>query len=267
QFAQQLFQHSQEQFQQQGQAQHTAQVGAQQTQAQAASLELLERRERGAAAARAGDMALERLRQQGRAQGGGAGGGGGAGPGGGAELGGLPQGMVWEVDQQGQPRAVALRNTPEWIKGSAAVAASTNARARLAEMRELMDKHGTEQWPGAVKGRMAQLYGSIVSDIAQSRGMGVLQEGERRAVEESFPNPTRLSASVVPGSESMTRGALDQLEAEVYRLQQRDYQQFGGWPGIAVQVPVPPGHRPYLPAPGRGAPAGGPRGGGGSGRY
>ncbi|MGL4650274.1 MAG: hypothetical protein ACRC1H_12780, partial [Caldilineaceae bacterium] len=36
QFAQQLFQHSQEQFQQQGQAQHTAQVGAQQTQAQAA---------------------------------------------------------------------------------------------------------------------------------------------------------------------------------------------------------------------------------------
>ena len=234
QYAQQLFNYSHEQYQQQGTATQQAASLAAQTQAQQASATLQERR----------ISAEQNLQNQRTAAAGAAAAATGAG---GANLGPLPQGMQWEMGPGGVPRAIALPNTQEWLKAETTVAATNRAKERIAEMRAHIKDGGTAFLPGNRAGVLSNLYGSIIADMGLSRGMGVLQEGERRALESSFPDPTKAGA-LVPGSNAQILGALDQLDTEVNSHLVRNQRMFGAWPGINVTAPLPPGHRPYRPA-------------------
>lgn len=102
--------------------------------------------------------------------------------------------------------------------------------ASVGEMRDLIARYGSEGTPlsdQAVRGKMQDLYGRIVSAIAASRGMGVLQEGERQAVEAQYPNPATFGSNFVPDERML--GAYESLASELETsLKARQHQMQGG---------------------------------------
>jgi hypothetical protein len=160
---------------------------------------------------------------------------------------GVKPNQVVVANQEGRQEIIYPQGSPEHQTAQDNVSAALNAGARIQELRKMMDDYGTETLPTRAKGRMLNLYGSIVADIAKARGMGVLQAGELERIEQAFPNPASFGLGNLIGLEAGSRGALDQLEAEVNRLKTRNATMYRNWPGLRTDVPVPEGMEPYKP--------------------
>lgn len=108
----------------------------------------------------------------------------------------------------------------------------------VTELRSLIDKHGTEATPfssGKVRGKMSDLYGRIVAAIAASRGMGVLQEGERQAVEAQYPDPSKIG-SLTKSDERMMAAYESLLEELQTSLAAKESQMGGGAGTVGPQL-------------------------------
>jgi hypothetical protein len=243
-FAQQLFNYSQEQFRQQGTATQQATTGGQQSQAQQAARDLEELRQRGNI-----EEVTKRAELQQRAARFAAAGGQAPGEGAALPFTVKPNQQVDLDPVTGQPRVSYPVGTPEWQQARSTVEATARAGQRIKELRALFKTYGTETWPTDVKARMSNIWGDIVADIAKSRGLGVLQAGELEMVKQQLPNPGAAGFSGALGFGGGLLGALDQLDSEVLKNTERDQRMFGHYPGMSLAPEPPAGFKPYRPAP------------------
>ncbi len=101
-----------------------------------------------------------------------------------------------------------LPGSKEYIAAQAEVDSLAEMVGLIKEQRELVAKHGSEMW-GTVAGEMGPKYNRIISIMGQLTDAGVLQEGERRALEDRMTDPTSARGL------RTTRATMDAQMAEV----------------------------------------------------
>jgi hypothetical protein len=167
----------------------------------------------------------------------------------------------------GQEEIVYPRGSKEHTDATRNVFATKNAIAQIAELRDLVYGNkekgipaaGTETFNTNVGTRMTNLLGDIKANVAIGRGMGVMQEGERKALDEQIPDPTQRGFSGIFGNTAGLAGALDTLEREAKKRHQVNTQLYRHWPGLREAIQAPEGFT--LIEPGQARPAARPAGG------
>lgn len=111
---------------------------------------------------------------------------------------------------------------------------------------KLVEEHGSEGLPlwsnQTMRGKMANLYGSIVAAIAAKRGMGVLQPGEITNIERQYPNPSSPESLVTPNKRMI--GAYKGLLKDLKTSLRGRMKQLEGGAGVTVSTTgLPPGWR------------------------
>lgn len=120
----------------------------------------------------------------------------------GQKFGSVPSGAVRE-EKNGETVIRYLPGSSEYEKRVEGFEGLESAENRLNQMSALINKYGTEIWPGEAKGTMSNLYGAILSDVAKARNLGVLQPGELDFIQMQIGNPSDINSLLV-GKEGMT---------------------------------------------------------------
>ncbi len=111
------------------------------------------------------------------------------------------------------------------------------------EMIELIEKHGSEGTPlfsdQEVRGRMAYLYNRALAATAGVNNLGVLQEGERKSLEQQYPNPSNFSSNFIPDERMLA--VFRELKDELEHKQKAKESQLAGGAGLKERTnPNPP---------------------------
>jgi hypothetical protein len=139
------------------------------------------------------------------------------------------------------PAGAALRplpGHPELIQAEEKLGTAAQAVRDFDAMINMIESYGSTELVGTAAGEMSALYGQLTAHVAKMRDLGVLQEGERQAIEAKMPDPTSLGSLVSPKSSALGNYRMSRrlLEAKLRQLQ----RAYSGW-GLGPQPePTPP---------------------------
>lgn len=135
--------------------------------------------------------------------------------------------------------AMAPRLTPKDVqKVKAQELAYRTSVGDIARYRELLDEIGSGYvLRGPQVGRIRQMQAALVSTLGKLQDAGVLQEGERRAIEASLVDPTNIREAPRVGYDPIpdALAALEEMEGRIKRQYDAALEVYGT-PGIPTET-------------------------------